>query len=80
MATTPLDDTTALDQITDAFAVDGPWNGGDICEAVANIIGATERPHPGVDQPRAEYREAFQAVTGRELPDLAELDGETEWP
>ena len=73
MATTPLNDTEALDQITDLFA-DEDWNGADICEAVSEIIAQTNRPHPGIDRPRADYVQAFTEATGRQLPDCREQD------
>lgn len=46
--TTPtLSDADALDRLAAFMARPGGWNGGDVCEEAADLIGRTGRPHPG---------------------------------
>ena len=66
MTTNDLPDTFVLDAIATLMGTSDDWNGGDICEAVADLIGATNRPHPGVGE-GVEYAGRFFASTGRPL-------------
>lgn len=42
-----MTDREALDALALFMARPGQWNGGDVCEVAAEVIGATGRPHPG---------------------------------
>lgn len=74
-----MTDQEALDAIAAYLGTQESWNGGDVCEFVANVIGRTGRPHPGSDLRvggAAVYGDAFKRITGRDIPaeyDLSEV-------
>lgn len=41
-----ITDTEALDQIATFMGTEPDWNGGDICELVADLLRGTGRPNP----------------------------------
>lgn len=64
--TRDLDDQQALDALALYLGEQDSWNGGDVCDVLAEIIAATGRPHPGepverVDDEDNGYRRAFEA-------------------
>lgn len=60
-------DTLTLDRLAVYLGSADDWNGGDVCEMVAEMIAATGRPHPGESQGRA-YVKALARATGRPTP------------
>lgn len=64
------EDTDVLDKIAALLGSPEDWDGAaDFLEDIANLIG-TVRPHPG-DNPAGDYAEAFEAETGRKMPDMS---------
>ena len=39
-----ISDTQAMDAITNYLNQPGPWNGGDVCDFVAEVVSQTGRP------------------------------------
>lgn len=60
-------DTLTLDRLAVYLGSAEDWNGGDICELLAEMIAATGRPHPGSGDPDT-YTEEFKVATGRRVP------------
>lgn len=44
---TNMTDREALDELAQWLGNTESWNGGDVCEALADYIAKTGRPHPG---------------------------------
>jgi hypothetical protein len=62
-----LRDREALDAIATRLGTSAEWSGAaDFLEDIANIIGETERPHPG--GAADTYLQDFAQATGRTCP------------
>ena len=62
----PASDRDTLDAIATLLGTSAEWNGADMLEDIANLIGKTDRPHPG---DKAEtYLQEFAQATGRTCP------------
>lgn len=69
-------DREALDDLAVMLGTAPEWNGADDLESIANVIGRTERPHPG--DASDSYREEFAKATRRIAPDRYGHDDEDE--
>lgn len=65
MSMTVLSDQQALDRIATLLGTQSSWPGADCLEDIANLVGRTERPHPG--DRAATYRADFKQATGRDV-------------
>lgn len=68
-----ISDRQALDEIANILC-EPEWDIA-VSEWIADIVGRTERPHPGGHETRDEYAELFMTATGR---DVIEGDDPTE--
>ena len=66
-----MTDQEALDALAAYLGTQESWNGGDVCDVVANMIAKTGRPHPGSHYP--VYSTVFKTMTGRDIPDAYDL-------
>jgi hypothetical protein len=69
---TPISDQRALDEIANILC-EPEWDIGAL-EWIADVVGFTERPHPGGYETRDDYVRDFEAATGR----VGLIDGDDE--
>lgn len=66
---TAFEDQAVVDRLALYLGTRESWNGGDVCEHAANLIGNV-RPHPGDATPG--YARSFTAETGRPWQDFGD--------
>ncbi|WP_427896700.1 hypothetical protein ACQHIV_42200 (plasmid) [Kribbella sp. GL6] len=58
-----MTDAQALDAIAEFMNQPGPWNGGDVCEVVAELLASTGRKLQTLDEAEAEEIPQHRDVT-----------------
>jgi hypothetical protein len=65
----PTTDADALDRLARYLATPGDWNGGDVCEYLADTVRATGRPNPDTVDDGAAFTAYCDALAARRAAD-----------
>lgn len=65
-----MTDREALDDLAQWLGTTESWNGGDVCEALADTIAKTGRPHPGDAD---DYPTQWRAYLGERMAHTEEV-------